>query len=741
MKATLGGNRYRPYLKVTFPVNATIPRGVTLPKYPKRHGRGRQQFTGRPRTILDWMRMVPGRHWDADEIAWIVTDPGPNADTVLRDLGFDVDLSRGAMAGIRTLADLAIPLIEPDEDDPYTTWLYPRFSSGGVTLPVGSWDKTRRAFAVHTPDLVAAGIDPRLGTPDTIASAARLLAARTAYGARERDAKLSRVLSRQTTRHERALEVAAERFGVLPDWFDVNLFGYQECGAYALISGHSLLGDPQGIGKTIQAVAAHTIVGTRRLLVTCPKKVRSAWAREFEKATVAYRTKFEGDVRDGAGTVVIIEPGRKLPALPDHGVVIVAHSYVASNSAARNAILAWSPDGLIVDEAHYLKTWDSDRSRAVRRIAQDIEGLRIASSGTVILKAPHEAMPALAITGHLDSVFGGVTNFLNTYCYQDTMGNWQPRMKALEDFRHVLDGQVWVRRDRDEAYEAMHDESGGAFQKLTFAPPRPIYVEVDLHGFTAAHKDIEDRVGEWLDELGREPTLGERDEWASENVGLVSVLRRAAGMAKVPAAVDYIQTWLEDGPNPDTGLWDDPLLVWTHHRDVTEAMIAAVADVDAPVQAIWGGGNDALVEAIVDDFQAGRTAVIVASVHAAGTGLTLTRARHALWVESDWTPGVVQQSADRIRRIGQTRDVDLAVMIAEGTLDERIQQTLAAKARVLDPVLGDGNDISVALRKDGDAMSARDIVLEIVNRQVRSRRDHNRPVTTQRGRYATPSGR
>lgn len=722
MRAVLDGDRWHPRLLLQFPQHQKLPRGVHLPKYPYRAPvRGRQAHRGRPDTVMQWVQQLPSRRWDPTTRMWVVMDPGPDADRVFREVGFEVDLSRAAAAGVTCLADLAHPLFFPDDTDQYVTWMYPRFSTGTVVLPTGVWDRGRGAFAVHTPDL---GSDEfaHLLVGDALQNVARTLRATPVFGGDGPDdaVAVAATMALQVDGDHAVWDRLGDVWGVLPDWFIWDLFPFQLNGVYALLGGHSALCDPPGLGKTAQAIAAHVLAGTERLVVVCPTKVRSTWARHFEAMNVAYRDTFTGVRRDGAGGVVVVQSGRKLGELPDRGVVVVGDAMLAANTATREAILGWNPDGLVVDEVHRQKGWDKGRSVAVRRVANQVTGLKVPMSGTPMFQSPSELVAMLAISGHLDTTFGGLTAFLTRYCVQDLHGNWKARKSMLGELRQVLDTKVWVRRDKTVAMEQIANHTRGRFPHLTFLPPRPYFVDVDLGLFTAAHKDVNDRIDEWLDTLSGPPSVGERDVWVADQIGLISLLRRAAGLSKVPAAVEYIQDWVNGCRPGDGGVWDDPLIVWTHHRDVTEAMIAAVEAVDAPVAALWGGSNDTKTEQVEADFQAGKYAVLVASIHAAGAGITLTRARHALWVETDWTPALQQQSADRNRRIGQTRDVDLMVMVAEGTLDERIQATLAGKAQVLDPVLGVGNNVAVVESADG-SVTAKDILCELVDVQVARR--------------------
>ena len=92
--------------------------------------------------------------------------------------------------------------------------------------------------------------------------------------------------------------------------------------------------------------------------------------------------------------------------------------------------------------------------------------------------------------------------------------------------------------------------------------------------------------------------------------------------------------------------------------------------------------------------------VFLLSLKAAGTGLNLTRAGHVIHFDRWWNPAVEEQATDRAYRIGQTQPVQVHRLIAEGTVEDRIAEMLAAKRALADAVLGSGES---ALTELGDA--------------------------------------
>lgn len=104
------------------------------------------------------------------------------------------------------------------------------------------------------------------------------------------------------------------------------------------------------------------------------------------------------DPRKSVGNIVLVTSTRRVRDFPETGVVVGADSLLAGREELRTRITQWAPDGIIVDESHRLKTWTSTRSVAVRSIAHQVPGLRVAISGTPMLASPVELAAQLAIS-------------------------------------------------------------------------------------------------------------------------------------------------------------------------------------------------------------------------------------------------------------------------------------------------------------------------------------------------------
>lgn len=91
---------------------------------------------------------------------------------------------------------------------------------------------------------------------------------------------------------------------------------------------------------------------------------------------------------------------------------------------------------------------------------------------------------------------------------------------------------------------------------------------------------------------------------------------------------------------------------------------------------------------LVETFQ-GRDYVpfFVLSLKAGGVGLNLTAASHVIHFDRWWNPAVENQATDRAFRIGQKKNVMVHKFLTKGTIEEKIDQMLVAKAKLSDEVI------------------------------------------------------
>lgn len=86
--------------------------------------------------------------------------------------------------------------------------------------------------------------------------------------------------------------------------------------------------------------------------------------------------------------------------------------------------------------------------------------------------------------------------------------------------------------------------------------------------------------------------------------------------------------------------------------------------------------------------------IIIGTIGAMGTGLTLTAASYVFFIDKYWNPSENMQAEDRAHRIGTKSNVTIISMIAKNTIDENIEEIVKSKSVTANAVV-DGVETSL----------------------------------------------
>jgi len=156
--------------------------------------------------------------------------------------------------------------------------------------------------------------------------------------------------------------------------------------------------------------------------------------------------------------------------------------------------------------------------------------------------------------------------------------------------------------------------------------------------------------------------------------------RHDIAIAKVGAVIEYVREALEEL---------ECVAIMCHHQDVAEQLAEAFADVGSVV--VHGGKTVEARQAAVDTFMNKQARVFIGTIKT-GVGYTITRTQTMFFAELDWVPGNVSQAEDRCHRIGQLGSVLIQHLVADGSIDARMAQTLVDKQDVIDRALDSDAD-------------------------------------------------
>lgn len=150
----------------------------------------------------------------------------------------------------------------------------------------------------------------------------------------------------------------------------------------------------------------------------------------------------------------------------------------------------------------------------------------------------------------------------------------------------------------------------------------------------------------------------------------------------------------------------EKVLVFTQFREVTGPLSAYLEGLfGAPGLVLHGGTPVAARRGLVRRFQDDeRVPFFVLSLKAGGTGLNLTAASHVVHFDRWWNPAVEDQATDRAFRIGQSRNVLVHKFVCRGTVEERIDELIAAKRGLAADLLEGGAELLLTEMNDEDLL-------------------------------------
>jgi hypothetical protein len=402
---------------------------------------------------------------------------------------------------------------------------------------------------------------------------------------------------------------------------------------YVLDARRAFVADEQGLGKTVEALAALEADGAYPAIVVCPASMKLGWQREAEK-WLPHRS------------VAVIEGRSAVP--PTGEITILNYELVAAH---REALARTRPRALVVDESHYCKNPRAKRTQAVRRLAGAVtsDGLRLALTGTPVLNHADELIAQLRVLGRLED-FGSGARFSQQF-----------RGRLSEERLHWhLRRRCFVRRLKSDVLPQLPAK-------------RQVVVPVALTN-EAEYRLAEKDVIEWL--RSQPLDLAELNAriaatLRAERLAQLGALQRLAARGKLAAALAWIEDFLASG---------EALVVFARHVEVQQAVLSRFP------QALHLLGSDSLAdrEAAIGAFQnPDGPALIVGATRVAAQGITLTRASNVAFLELEWTPAMHDQAEDRCHRIGQRDAVTAWYLLAANTIDETMARLIQSKRAVV----------------------------------------------------------
>jgi SNF2 family DNA or RNA helicase len=122
------------------------------------------------------------------------------------------------------------------------------------------------------------------------------------------------------------------------------------------------------------------------------------------------------------------------------------------------------------------------------------------------------------------------------------------------------------------------------------------------------------------------------------------------------------------------------ILLFSQFTEMLGLIEKALPDLGIPWVKLTGQSKNR--DAIIDKFTSGQVPLFLISLKAGGVGLNLPQADTVIHYDPWWNPAVENQATDRAHRIGQTKNVWVVKLVAQGTIEERMLTLQERKAQL-----------------------------------------------------------
>jgi superfamily II DNA or RNA helicase len=463
----------------------------------------------------------------------------------------------------------------------------------------------------------------------------------------------------QVERGNRSLSVLSTR-----------LYPYQETGALHLTFGRrAMLADDMGLGKTVQAIAAcsllHQLRDIQRVMVISPASLKHQWAREIRRFTSFPVTVIEGPLKKR----------RELYRQPTF-FTIVNYELVRRDLEEFERL---QPDVIILDEAQRIKNWRTKTADAVKRLRSRYA---FVLTGTPLENRLDELY---SVFQFLDpKILGPLWRFNQLYFQVERRPSGSYKVlgyKNLDELRHRI-GPYVLRRTRDEVLHDLPERIDSNF-----------FVEMTDRQWHA-YEGFQQTVAKLIATARRRPLTPKEHQILLGSLVKMRLICNALALhdpdlppkereRTAPKLREL--THILDDEVANNGHKAILFSQWTGMLDLTEPVLGRLnlghvkltGDVPTPKRG-------ALIERFFEDDDCR----VFLSTDAGGVGLNLQAASLVINLDLPWNPAVLEQRIARAHRHGQPRTVNVVNLIAQGTIEERMLDTLAAKRNVFAGVFG-----------------------------------------------------
>ena len=447
-----------------------------------------------------------------------------------------------------------------------------------------------------------------------------------------------------------------------------KLFDYQKQGVNFLCSvPQVIMGDDMGLGKTLQTITAVQELKAERVLIVCPNSLKFTWQKEF-------------DIWTGRKCHVVTNTNKKriLQEFKE-GILVINYESIWDRKTKEllPTIKQTDWDIVVYDEAHRLKNRNANHTKACKKIKSERTFML---TGTPIENSPDELWSLLNLM--YPKVFNSYWRFVDQWCKTSTMRMHGREIKNITGCldpksMHEMLSPIMIRRLKKDVLTQL---KGKTYKN--------IYVELN-----PADRKVYD---ELRDEMVAELSTGEVVITANvltqmmrlRQIAISSqLLSEEESVGRVKSAkLEVVEELVTNN------IGSHKLVLFTQFKSSLKIMKNMLESQNIKCLEISGDISSEERQRNCDLFQTDDTyRVILCTIQTAGVGLTLTKADMCIFLDKHYNPQLNRQAEDRLYRIGQENIVQVISIIANDTLEERIEDMLRRKTDMFEQVVNGNN--------------------------------------------------
>ncbi len=413
-----------------------------------------------------------------------------------------------------------------------------------------------------------------------------------------------------------------------------------------------ILADDMGLGKTTSTIIAGLETGAKKILIICPATLKINWKREIENYS---------------DRPIFISEGKQFST--EHDFVIVNYDIMKNFHDPKkkddSLILMSKFDLVIIDEAHYIKNAQAQRTKLINDITKSVDRLWLLT-GTPMTSRPIDYFNLLSL---IDSpVAKNWMAYVIRYCagFQFKVG---PR-------------KIWNVQGASNLEELRDRTAGLTLRRLkenVLDLPDKIITPVYLRLKSKVYEEV---MGDYYNWYEKNP---EESKSLTVQFTKLTKVRQIIADEKISQTIEIAENIIEQ---------DKKVIIFCNFTDslnkITEHFGKAAVKLD-------GSMSKHERQFSVDQFQENdKIKVFVGNIKAAGVGITLTSAEAVIFNDLSFLPSDHAQSEDRAYRYGQKNNVLVYYPIFENTIEGIIYDILHNKKQVIATVMGDNQNTADA---------------------------------------------